>query len=51
MKTIDHLNGIFYCGGSAEGDYFDFGKKIFDYVKQKNDEGQYYPIWGTCLGF
>jgi len=32
QEKIDHLNGVFYCGGAAAGDYDIFGKKIFDYV-------------------
>jgi gamma-glutamyl hydrolase len=51
LSQLDKLNGIFYCGGEAGGDYITFGKQIFEAVKQKNDEGQYFPIWGTCLGF
>lgn len=51
LELIDSLNGILYCGGGAEGNYITFGKAIFDKVKTLNDQGQYYPIWGTCLGF
>lgn len=48
---IDKCNGVFYAGGSAGSDYRKFGKKVFNYVKELNDNGTYYPIWGTCLGF
>ncbi len=51
LAKLDHLNGVLYCGGGAEGPYTDFGKAIFDKVKRLNDEGQYFPVWGTCLGF
>lgn len=51
LEKIDHLNGVFYCGGSGMGDYDVFGKKVFEKVKKMNDEGNYIPIWGTCLGF
>ena len=51
LSKIDHLNGVFYCGGGALGDYYTFGKAVFEYVKRKNDHGQYLPVWGTCLGF
>lgn len=33
LQKVDHLNGILYCGGAAEGDYNDFGKAIFEKVK------------------
>ncbi len=49
MDKLSKLNGVFFPGGA--GDYIDWGRKIFDRVKQYNDEGQFYPMWGTCLGF
>jgi gamma-glutamyl hydrolase len=51
LAKIDHLNGVFYCGGGAGGAYDTFGKHVYDKVKQLNDQGKYLPIWGTCLGF
>ena len=51
LAKIDHLNGVFYCGGSGAGDYDVFGKKVFEKVKKMNDDGNFMPIWGTCLGF
>ena len=27
------------------------GKKMFDMALKANDNGDYWPIWGTCLGF
>lgn len=26
-------------------------KYIIDLAKEANDKGDYFPIWGTCLGF
>lgn len=26
-------------------------KYIVDLAKKANNEGDYFPIWGTCLGF
>ena len=49
LDKINRLDGIFFPGGS--GDYKDFGKQIFDTVKILNDQGTFYPMWGTCLGF
>ena len=42
---------MFYCGGGADGPYDVFGKAVFDKAKSMNDAGQYFPVWGTCLGF
>ena len=36
-------------GGS--GDYLAKGKFVFDWITKQNDIGNFYPIWGTCLGF
>ena len=51
LAKIDHLNGVFFCGGDGGDEYLAFGRKVFDKVKAKNDQGQKYPMWGTCLGF
>jgi gamma-glutamyl hydrolase len=52
LEKLDHLNGVLFCGGSATSkDYIAFGKQIFEQAIQKNDEGNYFPLWGTCLGF
>ncbi|CDW89850.1 peptidase c26 family protein [Stylonychia lemnae] len=52
LAKIDKLQGVFYCGGTAgQQTYKDFGKRIFDKVRDLNDKGVFLPIWGTCLGF
>ena len=49
MDKLSKLDAVFLPGGG--GDYIDWGRPIYDRVKQYNDEGTFYPIWGTCLGF
>jgi len=39
LKKLDYLNGVFYCGGGAEGPYDVFGKAVFEKAKQMNDNG------------
>jgi len=51
LAKLDHINGVFYCGGSAGGDYDVFGKKVFERAREINDKGKFLPVWGTCLGF
>jgi gamma-glutamyl hydrolase len=46
---LSKLNGIFLPGG--DGDFFYYGKFIYDTVKEYNDKGIHYPIWGTCIGY
>lgn len=58
------LNGLFITGGTADFAVYNdkedkwvvtpFGKaaqEIVSAAKQINDEGTYFPIWGTCMGF
>ena len=59
LKTVSSLNGFLFPGGSMKliekdnnlTEYTRKGKLIYDYAKQQNDEGKYFPIVGTCLGF
>ncbi|TNV86234.1 hypothetical protein FGO68_gene7623 [Halteria grandinella] len=51
LSKIDSLNGVFYCGGGAGGKYDTFGKAVYNKAKKLNDQGEYLPVWGTCLGF
>ena len=51
LEKIDHLNGSFYCGGDGSEAYLEFGRLVFERVKNLNDQGQKLPMWGTCLGF
>lgn len=40
---------MLFPGG--DGDYLELGKIVFDEVVRLNDEGQFYPAWGICLGY
>ena len=59
---VRNLNGVLFTGGGALmyepgsnppqlTSYEQTGCFIYNLIKQINDEGTYYPIWGTCLGF
>lgn len=56
---VEHLDGVLFTGGdkdffNANGTmtfYAETACAIFDLVKSLNDQGIYYPLWGTCLGF
>ena len=43
---MEKLNGIVLPGGN--GNYLDLGEKIFNKVKEFNDNGQFYPLFGIC---
>lgn len=36
---------------NQSGGYADAGRFIYKIAKQKNDNGQHFPLFGTCLGF
>ena len=50
LAKLDKLNGIFFCGGEGNDEYLAFGRKVYDRIKEINDQGVYLPAWGTCLG-
>jgi len=49
LDKIKQIDGVLYPGGG--GDYYDIGSYVLDYIKKSNDDGHFYPAWGTCLGY
>jgi len=49
LEKLSKCNGVLFPGG--DGDYLEYGRFIFQKLKEYNDQGIYYPAWGTCLGF
>jgi len=52
-EQFQSLNGVVFPGGSAsfQGDFLNAAKTIYDLAIAANDAGDFFPIWGTCLGF
>ena len=48
-EKLSKINGVLFPGGA--GNYREIGEYIYKSVIDKNDAGEYYPIWGTCLGY
>jgi gamma-glutamyl hydrolase len=58
---LNRLNGIVWVGGAIENkkkhtkqQYDQLINTLFytyQHVIRENDKGNYYPLWGTCLGF
>ena len=46
---LSKLNGVVLPGGG--GDYNTTAEFIFNKVKEYNDNGMFYPLWGTCYGY
>ncbi|XP_015590768.2 chitobiosyldiphosphodolichol beta-mannosyltransferase [Cephus cinctus] len=49
------VNGVLFPGGSTyfnqSNGYADAGETIYRIAKRANDNGDYFPLWGICLGF
>ena len=48
------INGVLFPGGGqnlSDSGYTRTGKIIYDIALEYNSQGNYFPIWGTCLGF
>lgn len=48
-EKLSKVNGVLFPGGA--GDYLEIGDYIYNSLIKQNDEGHFYPLWGTCLGF
>lgn len=48
-EKLTHIDGLLFPGG--DGQYQEMGGLIFDELIRINDEGYFFPAWGTCLGF
>ena len=54
QQLFNHINGVLLPGGSAHimrSDFYDHAKQLWDLSIAANDRGDYFPMWGTCLGF
>jgi gamma-glutamyl hydrolase len=49
QEKLSKVNGVLFPGGN--GNYVEYGRKIMNRLIQYNDEGTFFPAWGTCLGF
>ncbi|CAH6777393.1 gamma-glutamyl hydrolase [Phodopus roborovskii] len=48
------INGILFPGGSvsiAHSEYSHVARIFYKRAIESYDEGDYFPVWGTCLGF
>ncbi|XP_037535976.1 gamma-glutamyl hydrolase [Nematolebias whitei] len=47
------INGLFFIGGAANlvtSDYARVAKIFYRLALEANDAGDFFPIWGTCMG-
>ena len=62
-KIFQNINGLLLPGGGTDlfklkdekfenyTDYFEAGSFLLNLSKKTNENGEYFPVWGTCLGF
>uniref|UniRef100_A0A3Q2E2Y6 folate gamma-glutamyl hydrolase n=1 Tax=Cyprinodon variegatus TaxID=28743 RepID=A0A3Q2E2Y6_CYPVA len=54
-KTLfSSINGVLYPGGGVSiisSGYQRAAKAFYDLAIEANKQGDYFPVWGTCLGF
>ncbi|XP_065360981.1 gamma-glutamyl hydrolase A [Calliphora vicina] len=52
---LSKINGVLLPGGATyfnqSHGYADAGHHIYEIAQEINDNGTYFPVWGTCLGF
>ncbi|KAH9723322.1 gamma-glutamyl hydrolase 2 [Citrus sinensis] len=52
FEKLKLVNGVLLTGGWAKkGLYFQIVEKIFKKILEKNDAGEYFPLYAICLGF
>lgn len=55
MTNVGQFGSVLFPGGNTffnqSNGYADAGRHIYDIAKRMNDNNQYMPLWGTCLGF
>ena len=58
-ELMGKINGILFTGGgniiyNKSGELTNFAQKVCEiiaYAEELNDNGTYFPIWGTCQGY
>ncbi|CAL4894440.1 unnamed protein product [Urochloa decumbens] len=52
LEKLSLVNGVLFTGGSQKnGSYFETIKRVFQYVLDRNDAGDPFPLHAECLGF
>jgi gamma-glutamyl hydrolase len=59
-RQMESIQGVVWTGGAIETDRYTENQRLtylttlhrcFLQAKEYNDQGRYFPIWGSCLGF
>jgi len=54
-KLLSMVNGLLFTGGGLylgfNDSYYNTSRFLFEWAQQAHDQGDYFPVWGTCQGF
>lgn len=53
-RLFNSINGVLFPGGGVSltsSEYAKVAKTFYELAIKANNKGDYFPIWGTCLGF
>lgn len=52
---VKRVHGVYLPSGGVfaqtQPEYYYAAKKLINLAKQQNDSGNYFPVWGACMGF
>jgi hypothetical protein len=54
IQKFAAINGILFPGGATSlkgGPFYQTSEKLFNMVIEANERGDYFPLYGVCLGF
>ncbi|KAH8932482.1 hypothetical protein BDL97_19G074900 [Sphagnum fallax] len=54
IQKFAAINGILFPGGATSlkgGPFYQTAEKLFNMVIEANERGDYFPLYGVCLGF
>ncbi len=55
QSALSRLNGVLFTGGGSDlspgNPFFDTLRTVYSYAVAANAAGDYFPLWGTCMGF
>jgi len=54
-QLFNSVNGLFFQGGdntlAEDSPYFQVARILWNWAIRENQNGNFYPLWGTCQGF
>ncbi|XP_006019197.2 gamma-glutamyl hydrolase isoform X1 [Alligator sinensis] len=53
-RIFQSINGVLFPGGGVNlktSQYSSIARIFYNKALEANDKGDYFPVWGTCLGF